>query len=347
MTNMSPRSSPLFAAGIMQSGGLWLQSLEQSQAASAVLVQASTCNTTNTSTGGTLACMRSLKALDLVHSQLTNGWTGAGPCADGFEFPRSAWAHHERPLLRMTNSTFTAKPMLVGTNLNESGLFDCFGTPVPITTPAPVTPAPIISLSSSSSSSSSSSLLSSSSLSSLSGEPPDLDEAGMRQRLAAELGIAAEGATMDRVVAAYNGTSDYHGSWRSALIDVHTDRDFFCDSRALLDAAAHRGVPAFQYRLDHPWWAFRLDACLGTPHMTDIIFLFGNLDAALSSEERALGRRMRAHWTAFATNHAPLASWPTYGGPLERRFMAFNTPEDDGSGHRWKAQQCDLLDSLL
>ncbi len=49
----------------------------------------------------------------------------------------------------------------------------------------------------------------------------------------------------------YNATTRYGGDWSRAYIDVVTDSDFACDSRAVLDATAAKGLPAWQYRLDH------------------------------------------------------------------------------------------------
>merc|ERR1711972_991753 len=44
----------------------------------------------------------------------------AGPCADGFEQPVGTT---QRSILASGN--FTAKPMIVGTNRNETSLFEC------------------------------------------------------------------------------------------------------------------------------------------------------------------------------------------------------------------------------
>merc|ERR1719487_1263868 len=50
---VSSRSAPLFAAGIMESGGLWLQTLEESITRSSSLAQAVGCNPNN---AGLLEC---------------------------------------------------------------------------------------------------------------------------------------------------------------------------------------------------------------------------------------------------------------------------------------------------
>lgn len=98
------------------------------------------------------------------------------------------------------------------------------------------------------------------------------------------------------------------------------------------------------YRLQRAPYFMKLDACLGVPHLSDVIFLFGNFDAILERTEKDLGARMRTYWTQFATHHAPGGSWPAYGG--EREYLELNAPGADSVRRQWKQEQCDILDLI-
>mmetsp|Transcript_78780 Transcript_78780/g.210367 ORF Transcript_78780/g.210367 Transcript_78780/m.210367 type:complete len:531 (-) Transcript_78780:146-1738(-) len=115
-----PRSAPLFAAAIMESGGLWDVSLETASRTAAQVARAAGCETPETA----LECLRKVDSKDLLHAQLRAGYNPF-PTADGFEIDRGVSA---RDLF--TAGNFTGKPVVVGTNLNESALFDCLTTPM-------------------------------------------------------------------------------------------------------------------------------------------------------------------------------------------------------------------------
>lgn len=118
---ISPRSAPLFAAGIMQSGGLWLTSLKESISKSSAVVSATGCDPGKP---GVLSCMREKDAKTLLYAMQAQKWSSTGPCADGFEQPVG---FTQSAILASGN--FTPKPMIVGTNRNESALFECTAEP--------------------------------------------------------------------------------------------------------------------------------------------------------------------------------------------------------------------------
>jgi len=64
--------------------------------------------------------MRKVDAATLLHTQLAQSWQMTGPCADGFEQPVGVTQQS-----MLASGNFTAKPMMVGTNRNESALFEC------------------------------------------------------------------------------------------------------------------------------------------------------------------------------------------------------------------------------
>ena len=114
----SHRSSSLFSAGIIQSGGMWLETLAEAEAKGEALAREVGCN--DTAANMTLACMRKIPGEKLLHAQLRLKWKHVNPCADGFEYP--VGATQTSAMLSPTRGT---KPVMVGTNLNESALFLC------------------------------------------------------------------------------------------------------------------------------------------------------------------------------------------------------------------------------
>jgi para-nitrobenzyl esterase len=210
------RSAPLFSAGIMQSGGLWVSSYNESRAHSKKVVDEVGCSD--------LTCLRALPSEKLLLGQLSAGWGGTDPCADGFEYPLNASQRNV-----FATGAFAAKPMMVGTNQNESALFAC-GT----------AEADAV-----------------------------VDAATYRAAVADELGLPASAPAIAEVAELYNATTRYGGDWRRAFIDTQTDLSFMCDSRAVLDAVASKGQPAWQYRLAHT--PLLLDVCVRSRRAGDLV----------------------------------------------------------------------------
>ena len=113
------RSAPLFSAGIMQSGGLWVMSYEESREQSRGVVELVGCGG-NSSSRTPLECLRAVPSERMLLAQKKAGWGDVNPCADGYEYPRNITQRQ-----RFRSGDFTPKPMMVGTNQNESALFDC------------------------------------------------------------------------------------------------------------------------------------------------------------------------------------------------------------------------------
>ena len=210
------RSAPLFSAGIVQSGGMWLRTLAEAEARGEDLARAVGCS--RAAANMTLECMRRVPGEKLLNAQLKLEWTAVNPCADGFEYPIGT-----TQTAQLRSSTHVPKPVMVGTNLNESALFLCGAN---------------------------------------STKAVD-SEASFRAAVLAlpEYSIVANSSAMDAIARAYDAPERYGGSWKRAYIDVQTDSHFFCDSRMVLDA--HGTQPAFGYQLDHTVGFLQLDRCLG------------------------------------------------------------------------------------
>ena len=292
---ISKRSQGLFRGAIMQSGGLWMNRWSDNVKASYDLAQSAGCP------NASLACLRALPALKLLHSVYSSesSVSYGGATADGYEF-----SENDTPRSILQRGDFSAVPILAGTNLNESAFFAC--------------------------------------------PPPRsaFNETLFRHGLATYLDILPTGDAMNAVVEAYSASKYYGNDWFRAFVDVQTDRDYFCDTRYLLNISARHGAPTYSWRFDHCLGLLSVDRCLGVPHANDLFFLWGNLDFMLESRERALGAQMRQWWSAFAWNLSPTVSamnWPRYSpGAVQ---MHINL-EQNSHGAHWKEKQCILLDSI-
>merc|ERR1719201_367531 len=294
------RSAPLFSAAIVQSGGMWMEQWAHCEAQGEALVRAVDCD--SAAAGKTADCMRQVNAEKILHAVLKLKWTMVNPCADGYEYPMNTT---QTAVLR--SAARVRKPVMVGTNMNESSIFLCGHNVTKHVN----------------------------------------SEASFRQAVTTfpDLShIATNSSAMDSIARLYDAPSRYGGSWQRAFIDVRTDTRFFCDSRIVLDTQETQ--PAFAYRLDHTMSFFSVDRCWGVPHTSDLFFLFGCFDYALTKDEKALGARMRSTWTAFAANHSA-PTWPAYT-KATRPFAMLDTSSGPAPpvGTQWKQEQCDLLDAV-
>jgi para-nitrobenzyl esterase len=118
----------------------------------------------------------------------------------------------------------------------------------------------------------------------------------------------------DRILAAYPSYPDMKAMAEFA-------GDYVMGYPTALVADSHsRHAPVWVYRFDSS--TRMLDTLgLGATHGTDISVTFGDttsiaerLTVSLGGRaaRRSLSRRIQDHWTSFAHNQAPLASWPNY-----------------------------------
>jgi para-nitrobenzyl esterase len=290
---VSPHSTSLFSAAIMESGGLWSTELQEAESRGDAVAAASKCSD--------LACLRDVAALDLLHAQLQVDFT-ASPVCDGYEWPVGASL---RDVVAARN--FSAKPMLVGTNRNESALFDCLSVPD----------------------------LNASSF-----------RTALAQRLRGEGPVTpAEFERLVELYDGSRYDDGHKGTWpwKRALIDVNTDLSMFCDSRFLLDAVHAQQRATFAYVLDQAMWFFKGAPCLGTPHMNDLFLLWQNFAHVMTRDERTLGTRMAKYWSGFAWNHTPGGAWPAFGE--ERGYLRLRAPEDVPDA-QFKREQCDIFQTI-
>jgi carboxylesterase type B len=174
-------------------------------------------------------------------------------------------------------------------------------------------------------------------------------------QLSHDLRVPENSTSIRKLVELYDA-SLYNNNWHHAYVDVQTDWQFLCASHLVLDAMARAGLPSYAYRLDHNARLFKPFLCLGVPHATDLLFLFGNVDQISTSATKQLGARMRYYWTKFASGHNPTPSdhpapagtpaggWPMYD--TLKKYLRLNAPSDI-IGAEWKLEQCKALRPFL
>ena len=152
----------------------------------------------------------------------------------------------------------------------------------------------------------------------------ELDDAGLKQRVAAMIG-----GEPDRVIETYRKAHPAATPW-DLLMLIGTDHPRGTYTRELARRKADLGrAPAYLYRFD---WETPVAAHLKTPHAIEIPFVFDNISRSKAAtgdapETHALAARVSAAWIAFAKtgdpNTPPLPQWPAYSA-ASRDTMVIN-----------------------
>jgi para-nitrobenzyl esterase len=155
---------------------------------------------------------------------------------------------------------------------------------------------------------------------------PDLDEAGLRERVAARVRNDPE-----RVIAAYREAHPRATPWDLYML-IGTDHPRGAYSRELAARKTARGgAPAYLYRFD--WETPVGGGHLKSPHAVEIPFVFNNLARTRwltepSPAAQALADKVSAAWVAFARHGVPataeLPGWPPYSAAT-RATLLLNT----------------------
>jgi para-nitrobenzyl esterase len=157
-------------------------------------------------------------------------------------------------------------------------------------------------------------------------EKLELDEAGLRKRVAARLGVDPE-----PVISAYRSAHPDATPWDLHIL-IATDHPRGTYAREMAKRKAQQGAaPAFFYRFD--WETPEGGGHMRSPHTIEIQFVFNNIarGGSLISQRRdafALAEKVSAAWMAFARTGNPnipqLPRWPAYSART-RDTMLFNT----------------------
>ncbi|MCM3881093.1 MAG: carboxylesterase/lipase family protein [Vicinamibacterales bacterium] len=153
-----------------------------------------------------------------------------------------------------------------------------------------------------------------------------LDETGLKQRVAARLGIDP-----GRVIEAYRKAHPEATPWDLHIL-IATDHPRGTYAREMAKRKAdQKAAPAFFYRFD--WETPEGGGHMRSPHTIEIQFAFNNIEfggplISKRSDAHSLAEKVSAAWVAFARTGNPnvpqLPRWPAYSaGP--RDTMLFNS----------------------
>jgi para-nitrobenzyl esterase len=175
-------------------------------------------------------------------------------------------------------------------------------------------------------------------------EKLNLDEAGLTQRAAKQLGIDPA-----PVIAAFRKAHPDATPWDLYIL-IATEHPRGAYTRELAKRkAVQAGGPVFLYRFD--WETPEGGGHMRSPHTIEIQFVFNNIKIAgplisKMPEAYALADKVSAAWAAFARtgdpNTAKLPRWPTYS-VRSRDTMLFNNEsrveQDPDQGPRLAMEQ--------
>ena len=316
-----PRSSELFAQGILMSGNDHSLTLTEAFAAGNQFAALSGCG----SAVNRLSCLRGLDPKMLVNTQtpVYNQSMRAlqTPVADGFELPPGT------SLASLyASGRVHPKPLLLGTTKDDISVFLGHSWREVL-----------------------SRLLQESSLT-------NDDLAGFLERFLP----SASPEERDAVLRAYTPARFGPPAGRHALYELGTDGYYACPTRRIASAVASR-LPGSVFRyvfaaaivdIDTrrmPDWARTLlfplrerlvDPLLGAYHGSDSELLWSDPYTLLDAEESALRRRMLLHWLSFVKTGRPMESWPAFGST--ESFIKLDT-SGDRVGEHWHRASCEIL----
>ena len=158
-----------------------------------------------------------------------------------------------------------------------------------------------------------------------------LDEAGLRKRVAARLGIDP-----DPVVAVYRKAHPEASPWDLHIL-IATDHPRGTYARELAMRKASQGAaPAYLYRFD--WETPEGGGHMRSPHAVEVQFVFNNIAVggpliSKRADAFALAGKVSAAWAAFARTGNPgvaqLPRWPAYPPGLATRCCSTTTAGSD------------------
>ena len=138
-------------------------------------------------------------------------------------------------------------------------------------------------------------------------------------------------------------------STRFAIQNMHADYMFGWDTRTWARKAVEQGNDAFVYVFQHPAPLPKIGRSMGSPHGSDVEYVFGSSVSGLWEEvDYKVSKTLQSYWVNFAKTGNPngpgLADWPAYNREDEA-FLEINaTPK---ALHHYQKQKFDVYDKLF
>lgn len=269
-----------------------------------------------------LACLRNASVDKILDAQRIVGHSNSSmfpkatlfyPSADGFELPE-----HETLLGAFERHAATGTalvPLLTGTNLNETALFQC-----------------------------------SQLHEFMSAEEVERE---ISQLVFLTHGQNLTPAGVHEAMAQYPVGPGHFPNIRSAVISASSDIFFGCTTRSVVETSAAAGSEVYRYVLARSPLFFRFDKCLGVPHVADTFYVFYNdvIGKAMDEDDHQVAMAIQSSWTSFARGEGPRLpegysslEWPRWNSTAQQTFWFDMSPRIE-QGYR--AAQCTVLDHII
>jgi len=166
------------------------------------------------------------------------------------------------------------------------------------------------------------------------------------------MGRNLSAAEVHTVLAAYPVGPGTFPSQRSAVIGASTDIVFGCPTRRATRAMAPQ-ASAHRYILDRSPLFFRFDKCLGVPHIADTFYVFYNniTGHAMDKGDKTVADAVMASWFDFARGEEPSfppgfssQPWPRWDNKTEPSFWFAEEPHVENG---FQAAACDTVDRVV
>lgn len=267
-----------------------------------------------------LACLRNASVDEILDAQRIIGQNSNTfvkatlfyPSADGFELPE-----HETLLGAFERHAATGAalvPMLTGTNLNESALFQCSRLHEVMSA--------------------------------------EEVEQEISELIFLTHGKNVTPSDVHELMAQYPVGPSHFPSIRSAVISASSDILFGCTTRSVLATSAAAGSEVYQYVLARSPAFFRFDKCLGVPHIADTFYVFYNdvIGKAMDEGDHQVAMAMQSSWTSFARGGSPglpkgysSVEWPGWNGTAQQSFWFDTSPRIEQGYH---SAECNVVDKI-
>ena len=150
----------------------------------------------------------------------------------------------------------------------------------------------------------------------------------------------------ERFISAY--ASDASTSTKYAIQNMHADHMFGWDARTWARSAVDNDSEAFVYVFEHPEPLPQFGRSLGSPHGSDIAYVFGVPSGLWEDVDHRVSKTMQSYWVNFAKtgnpNGAGLPDWPSYNRSSEAFLEINDTPQ---VLHNYQKQKFDVYDELF
>jgi len=293
-----PRSRGLFSRAIAESPYFnpSTQSGSLAQDRGASFVQNAGCSEEKA-----LDCLRNtsidklLKAQDLALRPFFAGALDYYPVADGYELPVGDTLMTAFSKIESTQQV----PLLLGTNFNETSLFQCGKLKENL------------------------------------GEQEAVAVLQDMSNALFDRNITSKEA--GSLLANYRVGPGNFPSSRSAVIGAVTDVVFSCPTRQVSHSLASAGgKPVYQYLLARSPRFFRIGSCIGVPHIADTFYVFYNdvIGSMMDKGDKIVAGAIRSSWEAFARGDDPTfpanfsnEAWPKWDDSEEKTFVFDESPK--------------------